>query len=188
MNTASTIKKITTTFCTGLLGLSFLLPLTNVNADPISAELQAKVEKYKLKLVEWAANPTIIAAAKEANEKGAMAGMNNAKWDDLKDDSPEFLGLKTSAAGQMLLKWEEDKAISKLYARDFKGNIVAASSKPLLFNNASRPPFVNAIKGEPFSAKEAKPDPTTSVMSVQISVPIMDGSKVIGILHSSVNQ
>lgn len=155
-------------------------------ADPIPPDVQAKVEKYKAKLVEWAANPTIIAAIKDANAKGS-GGMNNGAWDDLKDDDPKVLTLQTSAAGKMLTKWEEDKGINKLYIRDEKGNLVGSSNKALLFNNASRPQFSNSIKGAVWGAGEMKPDPTTNIMAVQISVPILDGGKPIGVMNSSVS-
>lgn len=157
-----------------------------VQADPIPPDVQAKVETYKKKLAEWAANPVIVAAIKEANAKGP-GGMTNGAWDGLDDNDPKVKALQTSAAGKMLLKWEEDKSINKLFIRDEKGNLAAASSKALLFNNASRPQFSNSIKGAVWGANEMKPDPTTQVLSVQISVPILDGGKPIGVMNSSVS-
>lgn len=167
--------------------LAGCLLLTDVAAEPIPADVQEKIEKYKLKLVEWVANPVILAAIKDANSKGP-GGMSNGDWDDLKDNDPKVEALKTSAAGKLLVKWEEDKSISKLFIRDEKGNLVAATSKALLFNNFSRPQFANPIKGLPWSASEMKPDPTTQVLSVQIAVPILDGGKPIGVMNSSVNK
>ena len=155
-------------------------------AEAIPPNVQAKVDKYKQKLVEWAANPVIIAAIKEANTKGS-GGMTNGAWDGLDDNDPKVMALQTSVAGKLLKKLEEDKAINMLFIRDEKGNLVAASSKALLFNNVSRPQFVNPFKGQVWSANEMKPDPTTQVMSVQIAVPIMDGGKSIGVMNSSVS-
>ncbi len=161
--------------------------LTNVaQAEAITPDVQAKVEKYQKKLAEWAANPTIVAAIKEANAKGPGA-MNNGAWDDLKDEDPKVKSLQSSAAGKLLKTWEEDKGINKLFIRDEKGNLVASSNKALLFNNASRPQFSNSAKGQVWAGNEMKPDPTTQIMSVQISVPIMDGGKAIGVMNSSVS-
>lgn len=163
-------------------------PISSAQADPITPEVQAKVETYKKKLQEWAANPTVVAAVKEANAKGgAIPGMTNSKWDELADTDPAVKGLQTSALGKYLSKLEEDKGINKLYVRDEKGNLVAGSSKPLLFNNAARPPFKNAIAGKVFSEAEAKTDPTTQEKSVQASAPIMDGGKPIGVIHTAVS-
>lgn len=161
--------------------------LTNVaQAEAIPPDVQAKVEKYQQKLVEWAANPVIVAAVKEANTKGP-GSMNNAVWSDLDDNDPKVKAFQASAAGKMLKTWEEDKGINKLFIRDEKANLVAASSKALLFNNASRPQFSGALKGQVWGGKEMKPDPTTQVMSVQIAVPILDGGKPIGVMNSSVS-
>ena len=162
--------------------------MTSVQADPITPEVQAKVEQYKKKLQEWAANPVFIAAVKEANAKGGMVpGMANSKWDELNENDPVVKALQTSAAGKQLSKLEEDKGINKLYLRDEKGNLVAGSNKPLLYNNAARPPFKNAIAGKVFAENEAKTDPTTQQKSVQASAPIMDGGKPIGVLHTAVS-
>jgi len=158
----------------------------NARAE-LPGDVQAKVDSYKKKMVEWAANATVVAAVKEANGKGGMiAGMSNAKWDELPDNDPVVKGFQTSAAGKVVSKWEEDKGINKLYIRDEKGNLVAGSNKPLLYNVATRGPFVNGIKGTVWDSGSVKPDPTTQKKSVQIGVPVMDGGKPIGVLHAAV--
>ena len=70
--------------------------------------------------------------------------------------------------------------------RDEKANLVAASIKPLLFNNLARPVYTMAIKGQVWAAAEIKPDPTTGIKSVQASAPVMDGGKVIGVIHTGI--
>lgn len=153
----------------------------------LPADVKAKVDGYKKKLVEWAANPAVIAAVKESNGKGGLvAGMTNAKWDELAEGDPVVKGFQTSAAGKLMTKFEEDKGINKLYVRDEKGNLVAGSNKPLLYNVASRGPFQNGMKGAAWDSGEVKPDPTTQAKSVQVGVPIKDGDKVIGVLHTAV--
>lgn len=166
--------------------LTCLTILTNtVHASPPSSDLQAKITQYKQKLQEWAANPAIIAAIKVANIQGP-GGMTNVIWDGLNENDERVKALQTSKAGQLVSKWEEDTAINKLYIRDMKGNLVASSNKALFFNNASRPPFKNSIKGQVWSADDVQPDPTTMIMSVQISVPIVDKGQTIGVMNSSV--
>jgi hypothetical protein len=160
--------------------------MTEARAE-LPADVQSKVDTYKKKLVEWAANPAVVSAVKESNTKGGLAaGMTNAKWEELGEADPVVKGFQTSAAGKLVSQWEEDKVINKLYVRDEKGNLVASSNKPLLFNVASRPPFTGAIKGSPWNAPEVKPDPTTQLKSVQISAPVLDGGKPIGVLHSAI--
>jgi hypothetical protein len=155
-------------------------------AADLPAPLQAKVEKYKKQLVDWAANPAVVAATRDANSKGGvLPGMTNAKWNDLEEKDPAVQSTMTSPVGVQIKKWEEDKNINKLFLRDLKANLVAGSSKSLLFNAANRTPVISALKGEPWGDTVVKPDPTTQVKSVQISVPVLDGGKVIGVLHSS---
>lgn len=161
---------------------------TNVSADPISSEVQAKVDHYKAKLAEWAANPAIIAAVKSSNAKGGfLADMTNSKWEDLKDTDAAVTGIQNNDASKFLKTLDAEKGINKLYARDEKGNLVAGSTKPALYNNAARPQFKMAIEGKVYSDAEVKADFTTKKQSVQVGVPIMSDGKIIGVLHTSVN-
>jgi hypothetical protein len=156
-------------------------------AEDLPADLQAKIEAYKTKLAQWASSPVVVAAVKASNQNGGLApGMGNAKWDELSDSDPLVQGTKTSDAGKLLSDWAKDSGISKLYLRDKDGNIVAGDSKPFFYNNGKKPVFANAIKGQPWSGGEVKPDPTTQVKGVHLSVPVLDGSTPIGVLHTSV--
>jgi hypothetical protein len=153
----------------------------------LPANVQAKVDTYKKKLVDWAANPAIVKAVKEANAKGGMIpGMNNGKWDELADSDPQVTAILSTPASRLVIQWEADKGINKLFVRDEKGNMVAGSGKSLLYNAASRPPVKEAMKGAAWNADEIKPDPTTQIKSVHVSAPVLDGGKVIGVLHSAV--
>ena len=162
---------------------------TNVHADPIPADAQAKVDSAKKKLVDWSSNPVVVAAIKESNAKGGLAGVTNAKWDDMADTDAAVKGLTSSVAGKQVTKWEtDDTALNKIILRDEKGNAVAYSShsgKPILYNNATRAPFKNGLAGV-WADKEAKPDPTTQKKSVQVSAPVMDGGKAIGVIQAAV--
>lgn len=174
-----------TLFAASLAG-ALLFTHVGAVADGLPAPMQGKVDTYTKKLAEWAANPVVVAAVKEANAKGPGA-MTNGKWNDLEEKDPAAMAFQTNKAGVLINKWEGDKGINKLIVRDEKGNVVAASSKPLIFNNASRPAFANPIKGQVWAASEIKPDPTTGIKSVQAGVPVMDGGKVIGVLHAGIS-
>jgi len=161
--------------------------IATVQAEGLPANVQAKVDSYKKKLVDWAADPVMIAAAKAANTKGPLAGMSNAKWADLDEKDPLVKSFSISEAGVLLSKWDDGKGISKLYLRDENGNLIASSNKPLLYNNASKPWIAPPLKeGKPFSATEIKPDPATQIKGVHLSVPVLSGGKAIGVLHTSV--
>lgn len=172
-----------------LLSVIFLLSLLRpALAEPLSPELQTKIEVYKKKLIEWAANPKLMAAVKESNVKGGLvAGMTNAKWDDLSEKDAVVLGFQNNEAGKIVSQLDQDSGISKLYLRDEKANLVASSSKPLLYNNSSKPWIALPLKeGKPWSGTEIKPDPTTQIKGVHLTVPLLDSGKIIGLLHTSV--
>jgi hypothetical protein len=54
-----------------------------------------------------------------------------------------------------------------------------------LYNNANRPPFKNGLAGA-WNDNVVKPDPTTQKKTVQVSVPVVDGGKNIGVLQTAV--
>ena len=101
MNSSISQQPVASKFVVSLFAfIGSAILLTNaVQAEAIPPDVHAKVEKYQKKLAEWAANPTIVAAIKEANAKGPGA-MNNGAWDDLKDDDPKVKALQSSAAGK----------------------------------------------------------------------------------------
>jgi hypothetical protein len=155
-------------------------------AAELPADVASKVAAVTKQLVQLAADPAIVSAAKEANGRDA-GSMNNGKWADIADADPAVKAIISGKVGAQIAKWEAaNDAVNKLVLRDQKGNVVGASAKPLLFNNASRPQFANAMKGQPWAAAEVKSDPTTQIPSVQVGVPVMDGGKAIGVLHAGV--
>lgn len=164
--------------------LAFSALLTPAHAE-LPPDVATKVEKAKKRLVDLAADPAVVAAVRDSN--GREPGMNNGKWIDLADADPAVKAAITSKVSLQIAKWEQaDDTVNKIVLRDQKGNLVGASTRPLIYNNANRPVFANAIKGQPWNAGEIKPDTTTQVPSVHVSAPVMDGGKAIGVLHAGV--
>lgn len=156
------------------------------HAAELPTEVAAKVEKAKKRLVELAADPTVLAAVRESNGHDA-AGMNNGKWIELSDSDPAVKAAMSSKVSLQIAKWEQaDDTVNKIVLRDQKGNLVGASTRPLIFNNANRPVFANAIKGQPWAAGEIKPDTSTQIPSVHVAAPVIDGGKTIGVIHAGV--
>jgi len=154
-------------------------------AESLSPEVKAKIDIYQKKLIQWSKNPVIVKALKDGNTQGT-AGLNNDQWKTLKPRDPKVISFQTSQAGRFLTNLENDKSIGKLFLRDSKGNLVAGSKKPAIFNIAGRPAYENAMRGKTWVAGKVKADPTTKLQSVQLSAPVMSEGKVIGVIHSSV--
>ncbi|MCK6373629.1 MAG: cache domain-containing protein [Zoogloea sp.] len=166
-----------------LVGLGLGLGAAPARSE-LPAELKTRVEAYQKKMIEWAAHPSMVKAVKDAN--AASPVMTNSRWDDLPDTDPAVKATISGPVSDQLKKWEEDKNINKLFLRDGKGQVVAASSRAFLYNAANRPHVAAALKGQAFHAQEIKPDPATQVKSVQVAVPVLDGGKPIGVLNAAV--
>ena len=155
------------------------------SAADITAKIQPKIDTYKKQAETWAADPDIIKAVKEANTKGPIAGMGNAKWRELKVDDPIVLEFISNATGQLLTKWmkADEKGINKIVLTGNKSHRVAFTSMPAIYIGKGKPNFDTSFSdGKTWQQGESKPDPSTNIDSVQISAPVKDGDTVIGVL------
>lgn len=150
----------------------------------ITPKMNPKIEAYKKKAVEWAANPTIIKAVQESNAKGPIPGMGNAKWRELKENDPIVQSFITSPTGQLLTQWmdADPKGINKIVLSGDKSHRVAFTSMPAIYIGKGKPNFDEAFGGKAWQQAESKPDPSTNIDTVQIAVPVKDGGKTIGVL------
>lgn len=154
-------------------------------AADITPKMQPKLDTYKKQAAAWAADPEIVKAVKEANAKGAIAGMGNAKWRDLKEGDPIVQEFITNPTGQLLTKWlkADEKGINKIVLSGNKSHRVAFTSMPAIYIGKGKPNFDVSFKdGKVWQQGESKPDPSTNIESVQVSAPVKDGDTVIGVL------
>jgi hypothetical protein len=161
-------------FCTGL-----------VSAGDVTSKMQPKIDAYKKQAVAWAADPLIVKAVKESNAKGPIPMMGNAKWRDLKESDPIVKELVDNASGQLMTKWmnADAKGINKIVLSGDKSHRVGFTSMPAIYIGKGKPNFDTSMNdGKVWQQGESKPDPSTNIDSVQISAPVMDGGKVIGVL------
>lgn len=153
-------------------------------AGDVTPKMQPKIDAYHKKAAEWAANPEVVKAVKEANAKGLIAGMGNAKWRDLKETDPLVQGFVASPTGQLLSKWmnADAKGINKIVLSGNKSQRVAFTSMPAIYIGKGKPNFDEAFGGKTWQQGESKPDPSTGIDTVQIAAPVKDGNAVIGVL------
>jgi hypothetical protein len=169
----------------GALTLLIALPFGASAKGKFPAATQAQIDVALAKLAAWAADTDVVSAVKSANAS-PNDGMTNGKWVELDKDATEVAAITSSPVSKQLGAWKSESGLNKLFLRSKDGALVAGAAKPLVYNVKKRKPFTNAIKGKSWHAGKAKPDPTTQIKSVQISVPVKDGAEVIGVLHSSV--
>lgn len=150
----------------------------------ITPKMQQKIDAYKKKAAEWAANPNIIKAVKEGNAKGPIPGMGNAKWRELKETDPIVQGFITSLTGQQLTQWmnADAKGINKIVLSGDKSQRIAFTSMPAIYIGKGKPNFDEAMSGKVWQQDDSKPDPSTNIDTVQVAAPVKDGGKTIGVL------
>ena len=154
-------------------------------AAEITAKMQTKIDTYKKQAATWAADPALVSAVKGANAKGPIEGMGNAKWKELKETDLVVQGFVTNPTGQLLTKWMNADAagINKVVLSGDKSQRVAFTSMPAIYLGKTRPNFDTSMNdGKVWQQDESKPDPSTNIDTVQISAPVKDGGKVIGVL------
>ena len=153
-------------------------------AADITPKMQLKIDAYKKHSAVWAADPAIVNAVKDANAKGPINGMGNAKWRELKETDSIVNAFVSSATGQLLTKWMngDAKGINKIVLSGNKSQRVAFTSMPAIYIGKGKPNFDEAFEGKLWHQGESKPDPSTNIDTVQIAAPVKDGSEVIGVL------
>ena len=153
-------------------------------AGDVTAKMQPRIDAYKKQAVAWAADPLILKAVRESNGKGPIPMMGNAKWRELKESDPVVKSLVDNAAGQLMTKWmnADAKGINKIVLSGDKSHRVAFTSMPAIYIGKGKPNFDEAFDGKPWQQGESKPDPSTNIDTVQIAVPVKEGSATIGVL------
>lgn len=174
------MKKILYASVLVIFVLGMVLP---VHSGEITLKMTQKIDAYKKKAVEWAANPTIIKAVKESNAKGPIPGMGNAKWRELKENDTIVQSFITSPTGQFLTQWmnADAKGINKIVLSGDKSHRVAFTSMPAIYIGKGKPNFDEAFSGKVWQQGESKPDPSTNIDTIQIAVAVKDGGKTIGV-------
>ena len=167
-----------------VIGLMTFMLASTVFAGDITPKMQKKIDEYKKQAVNWAADPKLITAVKEANAAGPVSGMGNAKWRDLKENDPIVQTFITNPTGLLLtsLMNADAKGINKIVLSGSKSQRVAFTSMPAIYIGKGKPNFDEAFDGKPWQQGESKPDPSTDIDTVQIAAPVKEGGEVIGVL------
>lgn len=164
--------------------LAAVIVTTPVWAADVTPKMQPKIDAYKKQAAVWAMDPVIVKAVKESNAKGPIPMLGNAKWRELKESDPIVKGLVDNPAGQRLTKWmnADAKGINKIVLSGDKSHRVAFTSMPAIYIGKGKPNFDESFSGKVWQQGESKPDPSTNIESVQVSVPVKSGNDVIGVL------
>lgn len=162
--------------------------LARDSASRITPEMQAALDKQAQVIAQWAANPVLVAAVKAQNAKGPLPGVTNAQWRKTSPDIPLIQAFQKNAAGVWLAK--KIAASNGLFREAFlsaaQGEKVAFAEKPTQYIHKGEPKFDTAMKGHPWQGKPEW-DKSSGSHSVQLTTPVLDRGKPIGVLAVGVS-
>lgn len=172
----------------GALALVATLAATPSSAFAAGKELDAKqkaaVTQHLAEVAKWAASPKVVADVKAQNARGPLEGMDEGKWKSLKRSDPIVKAFQDGAAGKLLA--EKLGASKGLFVEAFlsgtRGEKVAFVGKTTSYIHVGKPKFdVPFTTGKPWIG-QPEFDESTQSQTVQVSVPVVDGGKAIGVL------
>jgi hypothetical protein len=164
--------------------LALLLAATVHAAETsVTPEMQAILDAQKKIIVEWAADPVIIDAVRAQNVKGPLPGMDNLKWTATEPGDPIVRAFQHNPAGQFLTeKLKASKGVlSEAFLSAAKGEKVAFAEMTTRYNHQGMPKFDVPMSGKDWQG-EPEYDESSQAFAVQISTPVLDNGKAIGVL------
>jgi C4-dicarboxylate-specific signal transduction histidine kinase len=162
--------------------LSLCVPLYGQSADSLQKTLSKETEK----LHAWATNERLVSAVKQQNEKRVpLAEIERLDKEWIAGRAAELVRhVTTGPCADELRRLASDPRYDETFVMDNQGALVCASQKTSdywqgdeakwirVYQSAGHAPFVD----------RPKLDESTNVRMAQISLPINDGGKIIGVI------
>jgi hypothetical protein len=177
------MKKTLTALLTGLVALS--IPAFVYAGEKAPQEV---VDMAQAELAEIGTDPIIVAAVKAENEKGKTLGeikeMDN-QWKETPGIADYMQALMDSQCGRHLRKIQESKVFfSEIFVTDNQGANVAMTDKTSDYWQGDEAKFTETYKdgAGAIHISEVEFDDSSQTYLVQVSVPVKDQDKVIGVI------
>ncbi|MDQ5910310.1 MAG: hypothetical protein QG599_2406 [Pseudomonadota bacterium] len=152
---------------------------------PIQKELDKTIEIVK----GWAADPVIVNAVAAQNQKGPIAGMDNAKWKSIRRSDALIKEFQSNPAAKLLQqKLDESKGLySEAFLNANQGEKVAFVAKTSSYLHKGSAKFDSPFSsGKPWQG-QPEFDESSQTHQVQVAVPVLADNKPIGVLVIGVN-
>ncbi len=177
-------------FAFALLVMSgFLVSLNSAFAEETPAAVTAIIPEIK----KWGENPVLIAAVKEQNAKKLSLDAIQKRdkvWIASSALDDEMNAMMKSPAAKELKKMEASKPyFYESFLMDNQGANVAMTNKTSDYWQGDEDKFNNAFnKGKGgVDIGKSKFDESAKAYLIQVSVPVVDGGKVIGAITIGIN-
>lgn len=148
----------------------------------ITPELQKQIDEWKATVARWAADPVVVQAVVEHNQKGPLAGMDNKKWATLRRRSAEVTQFQTNAAAKLLAgnQGSSHGIVSEAFLNGQKGEKVAFIDKTSSYFHAGKAKFDVPFQQHKSWQGAPEFDESTETYSLQVAVPVVQQTKVDG--------
>lgn len=154
-------------------------------AEKAPEEIVAFAQK---ELMKWGENPVIVQAVKAQNAQG-MTLEEIKSLDERWMNTPgiaDFMKpyLENDCAKELRKLQESAPYFAEIFVTDNQGGLVAATDKTSDYWQGDEAKFTECFKGEEgvLYIADVEFDESTQTYSVQVSVPVRDEGKVIGVL------
>ena len=170
------------------LALALLASTVTAQQDISESELEALLSVKVRTVQHMALNPLLVRAARQQNASGLTAeevARRDKAWRASKELTPFKLSLQTSPAGRFLKQQiKRNKSFNEAFLTDNQGANVAAFPATSDYWQGDEEKWsesFNGGKGRIFiGALEL--DESTDTVAVQVSAPVLDRGKTIGVL------
>lgn len=155
----------------------------NIYAEKAS---QKVIDLANNEIIKYSTDAVIIKAVKEENAKNKTLDQikkTDKKWQDTPGIDAFMKSLISSECGKYLVGIQKEKSyISEIFVMDNKGANVAMSDKTSDYWQGDEAKFIESYKDGVGAVHigDVEFDESTQTYSVQVSVPVKDGDKVIG--------
>jgi hypothetical protein len=155
----------------------------------ITPAIQAELDRQKTVVMTWAAEPVVVQAVLEQNDKGPIADMDNTRWKTLRRSEPAVKAFQANPAGQFLKEKVagSHEMFNEAFLNAAPGEKVAFVEKTSSYIHKGQQKFdVPFTSGTPWQGK-AEFDESSQTYAIQISVPVTAEGKPVGALVVGVN-
>lgn len=172
-----------------LSAVGILMTMLGWAAFEITPVMQQELDKTIETVKAWAADPVLVSAVTAQNQKGPMAGLDNAKWKTIRRSDEQVKAFQNNDAGKLLKqKLEESKGLyTEAFLNASQGEKVAFVDKTTSYLHKGQPKFDTPFTtGKPWQGLPEF-DESSQTHQIQVAVPVLADGKSIGVLVVGVN-
>ncbi len=171
-----------------MIVLAMLVPAAGAQQDIGESELE-ELLRVKIRTVQhMALNPLLIRAVRQQNASGLTPeeiSRRDKAWRATKELTPFKLSLQTSAAGRFLrAQVQRSTSFNEAFLTDNQGANVAAFPATSDYWQGDEDKWSNSFNGSngQIFLGALKLDESTNTVAAQVSAPVLDRGKTIGVL------